>query len=253
MTEGHDGYEIAGSVSRVPAPSKKPQLTAHESAHLLTPSLRLERPAAVHDDGSKSAPDQDGRRARGQRNRDAVIDAILILLDQGNVSPTAREIADAAGVSLRSVFRHFSDLDSLFGAAIQRQARRTAHLYEPPSRAGDTDQRIASLVAQRRKLYETISEVRRSWILRYSDVPSVSHILEEIYVGLHLQVVEFFHDDLAQLPPVEQRDVLDAIDVATSFDAWAHLRSHRGLSVPRTSAVVKRTVRLLIADARSLT
>lgn len=237
----------------MPSPNKKPQLTAHELAHPLTPSLRVERPAEVSGDGSKSAPDQDGRRARGQRNRDAVVDAILILLDQGNASPTAREIADAAGVSLRSVFRHFADLDSLFGAAIQLQARRTAHLYEPPSRAGDTEQRIASLVAQRRKLYETVSEVRRSWILRYSDVPSVSHILDDIYVGLHQQIVDFFHDDLAHLKPAQQREVLDAIDVATSFDAWAHLRSHRGLSVPRTSAVVKRTVRLLLADALSLT
>ena len=244
---------IAVSVSRVPSPNKNSQLTAHESAHPLTPSLRLERPAVVNGDGSKCAPDQDGRRARGQRNRDAVIDAILILLDQGNASPTAREIADTAGVSLRSVFRHFADLDSLFGAAIQQQARRTAHLYEPPSRAGDAEQRVASLVAQRRKLYETISEVRRSWILRYSDVPSVSHILDDIYVGLYQQIVDFFQDDLAHLTPAQQREVLDAIDVATSFDAWAHLRSHRGLSVPRASAVVKRTVRLLLADAFSLT
>lgn len=242
----------------MPPPSKNPQLTAHESAHPLTPSLRLEHFATSNGnttaagDDPTSVPEGDGRRARGQRNRDAVIDAILILLDQGNASPTAREIADTAGVSLRSVFRHFADLDSLFGAAIQRQARRTAHLYEPPSDAGDTEQRIASLVVQRRKLYETISEVRRSWILRYSDVPSVSHILDEIYVGLHQQVVDLFRDDLAHLKPAQRRDVLDAIDVASSFDAWAHLRSHRGLSVPRASGVVKGTIRLLLADAVTL-
>lgn len=181
------------------------------------------------------------------RNRGAVVDAILVLLENGNRNPTAKEIADEAGVSLRSVFRHFEDLDSLFVIAIEHQAQRTAHLYVPPSKSGGVDQRVAALVLQRRKLYEAVFEVRRSWMLRYYDHPRVSNILDLIYDGLHRQVVDLFSDDLVQLNPAARRDILDAIDAASSFDTWAHLRSHRGLSINRASSIMRRTVAQLLA------
>ncbi len=192
--------------------------------------------------------ESDGRKARGLRNREAVVDAILELLGEGNGNPTAREIADRAQVSLRSVFRHFEDLDSLFLAAIERQAGRTAHLYEPPPTTGDVTTRVAALVTRRRKLYEAIFDVRRGWMLRYYDHPRVSQILDELYRGLHAQIVTLFADDLDDLDHQERREIVDAIDMAVSFDAWAHLRSHRGLSSARAAAVLRRTALALLAQ-----
>lgn len=183
------------------------------------------------------------------RNRDAVVDAILVLLGEGNTNPTAREIADRAHVSLRSVFRHFEDLDSLFLAAIERQAQRTAHLYEPPVSTGTREARTNSLVARRRKLYEAIFEVRRGWMLRYYDHPRVSLVLDEIYRAMYSQVVALYTPDLERLTATQRRDLFDAVDAAASFDTWAHLRSHRGLSATRSAAVVKRTVLALLAAA----
>lgn len=221
------------------------------SAHLLVPPL--DRDVAVQARRKVRTPDPadevDGRKVRGMRNRDAVVDAILSLLGDGNLNPTAREIADRANVSLRSVFRHFEDLDSLFLAAIERQAKRTAHLYEPPVSVGTREVRTNSLVARRRKLYETIFDVRRGWMLRYYDQPRVSAILDELYRAMYSQVVALYSQDLERLSTLERRDVFDAIDAATSFDAWAHMRSHRGLSPTRSAAVVKRTVLTLLADA----
>jgi AcrR family transcriptional regulator len=207
------------------------------------------RRAAQPTDAVEPADEVDGRKVRGMRNRDAVVDAILFLLGDGNLNPTAREIADRANVSLRSVFRHFEDLDSLFLAAIERQAERTAHLYEPPVSVGDREARTASLVTRRRKLYEAIFEVRRGWMLRYYDQPRVSAILDEIYRALYSQVVTLYSQDVDGLTASQRRELFDAIDAATSFDTWAHLRSHRGLSATRSAAVVKRTVLTLLADA----
>ena len=196
-----------------------------------------------------AADESDGRKVRGMRNRDAVVDAILSLLGAGNLNPTAREIADCANVSLRSVFRHFEDLDSLFLAAIERQAIRTAHLYEPPVSVGTREVRTASLVARRRKLYETIFDVRRGWMLRYYDQPRVSAILDEVYRALYSQIVTLYSQDVVDLTAAQRRELFDAIYAATSFDTWAHMRSHRGLSATRSAAVVKRTVVTLLADA----
>lgn len=233
----------------VPSPDGSGRKPERASTHLLIPRLdqgvadEARRQATV--DGVKD--ESDGRKVRGLRNRDAVVDAILILLGEGNLNPTAKEIADRANVSLRSVFRHFEDLDSLFLAAIERQAERTAHLYEPPVQSGSRTVRTDSLVARRRKLYETIFEVRRGWMLRYYDQPRVSVILDEIYRALYLQVVTLYTPDLEGCSATVRRDVLDAIDTAASFDTWAHLRSHRNLSAARSAAVVKRTILALLA------
>ena len=44
----------------------------------------------------------DGRLGRGTRARTAVVDALLDLIEEGDLRPTAPRIAERAGVSLRS-------------------------------------------------------------------------------------------------------------------------------------------------------
>ena len=57
-----------------------------------------------------ATPDQrDGRTVRAERTRQALVDSLLNLLDEGQLTPTAAEIAARAGVSERSVFQHFPD------------------------------------------------------------------------------------------------------------------------------------------------
>src|SRR3954464_13078049 len=91
----------------------------------------------------------DGRRLRSDRSRAAVVDALLTLYEEGNPQPGAAEIARRAGVSERSVFRHFEDLDSLAETAIEREIERVGSLFRAPSAEGPTDARVRALVDQR--------------------------------------------------------------------------------------------------------
>ena len=77
----------------------------------------------------------DGRHARKERNRDAVVAATMELLERGCFTPTAQEIADRAGVSLRSVFRYHDNLDALVAAAgMELMAQRADEMvYRLPS------------------------------------------------------------------------------------------------------------------------
>ena len=54
-----------------------------------------------------------GRRARRERNRTAVIDAMFELIAEGKVPPPAEALAERAGVSVSSIFRYFDNLDEL--------------------------------------------------------------------------------------------------------------------------------------------
>ena len=73
----------------------------------------------------------DGRLARSARTRHAVVDALLDLLGEGDLRPTAARIAERAGVSLRLVFHHFDDVDAIYNELADRQAERVKPLTEP--------------------------------------------------------------------------------------------------------------------------
>ncbi len=62
----------------------------------------------------------DGRTMRRTRNRSAVITALLDMIREGDLHPGAAEIAERAGVSHRSIFRYFDDLDDLVRTAIDQ-------------------------------------------------------------------------------------------------------------------------------------
>src|SRR5205085_8213052 len=109
-----------------------------------------------------SRPRVDGRAARAQRTRTAVIDAILALIEEGDLRPTAPRIAERAGVSLRSVFQHFDDMDALVTEASDIALARVQPLMKPLPIDGPLDRRVAAWAAQRARIYEAISAVRRA-------------------------------------------------------------------------------------------
>ena len=55
----------------------------------------------------------DGRLLRSERSRQLIITAIIELIDEGHLIPTAQQVAHRADVGIRSVFRHFDDMDSI--------------------------------------------------------------------------------------------------------------------------------------------
>src|SRR4051794_19759303 len=107
-------------------------------------------------------PGVDGRRQRSDRSRTAVVDALLTLYEDGNPQPGAAEIARRAGVSERSVFRHFEDLDSLAETAIEREIDRVGNLFEGPDATGPLDERVKALVDRRLDLYAATGAVARA-------------------------------------------------------------------------------------------
>jgi AcrR family transcriptional regulator len=77
----------------------------------------------------------DGRTARGQRTRSSVVDALLALQEEGDLSPTAQQVAARAGVALRTVFGHFSDMETLWAEAGQRELAKLSSWPRSSTRA----------------------------------------------------------------------------------------------------------------------
>src|SRR6188768_3224597 len=98
----------------------------------------------------------DGRRARRNRSRDLAVDALLDLLGEGVLRPTAQQVAERSGVSLRSIFRIFDDVETLHTAASARQLSRVRHLFIDVMPTGTLSERIDEVVAINGRLYESI-------------------------------------------------------------------------------------------------
>ncbi len=189
----------------------------------------------------------DGRRARAERNRDSVVEAILGLLREGVDNPNVTQIAERSGVSVRSVFRHFDDLESLYTAAIEVRLQQVGHLFALEVPEGPTVERIAALAAQRAKLFENIAPIRRAAERRRRSSPAIDQTLGNAHKFLRHQVKECFEPELSRADALDRDDLVDALDFVTSWVAWEALRVEQGLSAARARGVLTLQLSRLLA------
>jgi len=192
----------------------------------------------------------DGRAARAARTRETVVEALLALIDEGSPRPTAREIADRAGVSLRSVYVHFDDLEDLFTEAAGKQYERMAALINRLPTEGPLAERIDAFVAQRCRLMEAGGAVRRAAVLQEPFSPTLAKVMGLVRAAARDEVERVFATELDREHGVARERLLAAVDVASSGASWETLRTHAGLSFERASEVVAEMLtRLLESEA----
>ena len=68
----------------------------------------------MHNLQSKTRLEQDGRRLRSLTSQNIIVDAMIILVQRGILEPTAQQVADEAGIGIRTVFRQVQDKENLF-------------------------------------------------------------------------------------------------------------------------------------------
>lgn len=190
---------------------------------------------------------RDGRLTRAARTRAAVVEALLTLNEQGNLRPTARDIAAEAGVSLRSLYVHFDDLEALMVAAADRHAQRIAEALGPLHVEGDTNQRLESFLARRVKLHEIGSGVRRAAVYQEPFSPALQKALASGRKATRAEIRQAFAPELAGAAPEESARFACALEVALSSVTWESLRLHQGLSVEEARDQVRAMVLAFLA------
>ena len=190
----------------------------------------------------------DGRLARGARARGLVVDALLELVREGDLRPTAPRIAERARVSLRSVFHHFADLEALFAAAADRQSDSLRRLAVPIAPDGPLASRLDAFVQQRARLLETIAPVRRAALLMEPFSKEIAARLAETRrLGMH-EMTRVFRRELTARTPAARRELAAALHAASGFSTWETLRSHQGLPPARARRIMRRTLAALLSS-----
>jgi TetR/AcrR family transcriptional regulator of autoinduction and epiphytic fitness len=185
----------------------------------------------------------DGRSARAQRTRDSVVDAALELAGNGHTRPTAREIADTAGISVRSVYVHFEDLDDLFRAAADRHFEQMAGLLQPVDATLPLAGRIAASTDQRIQIHERFGAVRRAAEQWAPQSRALAEVLRQGRIVGRQDIERLFGAELAGR--ADHDTTLSAITLLLGAEAWDSLRA-QGISVDAAREVVVHAVTRLL-------
>jgi AcrR family transcriptional regulator len=187
------------------------------------------------------APSADGRVRRSEKSRSAIVDALFELVGEGVLQPTAQQVAERAGVGIRSVFRHFEDMEALY-ATMDAQLRSEAlPLLRGAAAAGALRERALALLERRARLFERVGPYKRS--------ANLSRWRSEFLRTQHATLVRELRADLLRsLPELADAPaaLLDALDVVTCFEAWDRLRTDQRLSRERAQAAVEHAVLALL-------
>lgn len=179
-----------------------------------------------------------------------MVDALLDLYREGNLDPGADEIAERSGVSRRSLFRYFDDLNDLCRAAITRQIGRAGdRVVLQGMGEGSLAERIASLAAQRADLFEETAPAAKVGRLRAPFQPIVAEVVRQSRAVLRRQVEKHFATELDRLEPDRRRETLAAADVLCSFESFDLLRGVHGLGRQQYQRTVRRALTALLEDA----
>lgn len=192
----------------------------------------------------------DGRVARGQRTRRRVAEALLALLAEGGPEPTARAVADRAGVSLRLVFHHFEDVEDLYRSVCELQYERHWRNVPQVPPTLSLPRRTDRTARVRGGIYEQVAPARRAGLRRIDRSPQLAALFEASHQVLRDGLRSTFAPELDPLPPSASSDLLSAIDAVTSWEAWEQLRRAQSLSVATARRVMGRSL-LAILEAQS--
>lgn len=168
----------------------------------------------------------DGRRKRSERSRAAIITATLNLIDNGNFVPTARQIAEEAGIGLRSFFRHFDDMEALMDTIDQHTRGYYEPLFVRPFKDGTLEERIEDIVIDRSEAYERLKKLMMTSQAQLwrSEVMQKNYARNQKGLRKHL---EKWLPELKSQNPANR----EAAHAAASFENWHRLRQHQGLNL----------------------
>lgn len=187
--------------------------------HVADPTKKTTEGATWHDRGSP----RDARSARAVRTRVALVDALVTLINEGSRCPTIPEVARRAGVGVRTVFHHFSNMDGLYAEVVARLEPRVARVLIPLDPESDLGSRVNDLVAQRCAIHSLLAPIRRcvranESVLKASTMQSAERRLEYV---LARHASRTFAAELRGRP--DRYGVLERITALTSFEVWDRL------------------------------
>src|SRR4029453_1674784 len=140
----------------------------------------------------------------------------IALVDEGDVRPTALKVAERAGVSVRSVFQHFDDLEGLYSAIANRLVERLQGVRVVVDAPLPLDERIPELIRSRARLLEAGTPIRRAAAVHAPFSQEIRARLQAGHDMLRAEIERVLADELSKRAEPERSRLLDALATTLS-------------------------------------
>ncbi|MDO9370963.1 MAG: TetR/AcrR family transcriptional regulator [Sphingopyxis sp.] len=184
----------------------------------------------------------DGRRERGRSSHKRIVEAMMELIIGGDLAPSAARVAEEAGIGLRTVFRHFDDMDSLYAEITATITERVMPIVVAPYPDQDWRANMRELVRRRIRVFEATLPFRLAANIKRYQSPFL--------MGQYGRTIMLERELMLRLLPgnvLTDRINVEALCAALSFQSWRTLRHDQGLSVEDAGTVMGQMVDALIA------
>ena len=187
----------------------------------------------------------DGRVARGERTREAIVEAHAELLREGVLKPTAKVIAERAGVSVRTLWLNFKDLETLLEATTAYWLEADAALREGIDPSLPLTERIDSFCRQRALRLEHLAPAARSAVLGEPFSPALAAARRELIERLRRDLLETFPAELAAAGGADGALCLGLMAAASGM-TWSFARDDLGRDADDAAAIMRETFARLL-------
>jgi AcrR family transcriptional regulator len=190
------------------------------------------------------ATESDGRKQRTNDSRLKIVEAMLQLIREGNIAPSAEQVASKAQVGLRTVFRRFNEMELLFRELASEIHRTFAiELHKPI--LGDTwQEKLLDVLDRKLNIYETVRPFREA-------------------AKYHMHTSEFIQQDaeywqktekvaLQSILPSNVKDnmvLFNALKTCLGYEYWLSLHTNNGLSKKQIAQTMTFAVTSLLKQA----
>ena len=189
-------------------------------------------------------PATDGRRRRGEDNRRKIVAALMDLVKAGHVAPTAEQVADRAIVGLRTVFRHFDDMESLYREIAEEIESAVRPVVAKAFASDDWRGRLDEIVMRRAAVFERILPFKIAADYHRHQSPFIRRG-QARFARLQRSILK------GVLPPEMSTGArFEALDMVMGFDSWRRLRREQKLGIEEARDVMSLAVEALMGNRR---
>jgi AcrR family transcriptional regulator len=186
----------------------------------------------------------DGRSLRRERNRQDIVDALLGLIENGETEISAALIASKAGLSERSIFRYFDDVNDLYRSVCDLAfSKEIEFALIDDAGMGSLETKIENFVNQRVRIYtmnEKVAPAARSFAFKN---PIIKNQLVFGRKLLRAQITKHFAEELSAFDKAEQQVAVATIDALTTFESYDMMRSDQKMSVQTIKSILTESIR----------
>ena len=182
----------------------------------------------------------DGRKLRSEDSKRRIVSAMLELVREGKMAPTAEE------VGLRTVFRRFKDMESLYAEMSVAINQKVESVIGGSTDGNNWQDNLSKMVDRRLQVYEII--------MPYRVAAEALKFQSTILLNRHMDIVRDERQRLRTLLPkdlLDDRPMIEGLEAALSFDMWNQLRNDQRLGADDAGSVVSRIVESLLNTSGS--